>query len=115
MTVQPVTGIRKRAGKAIIEALEAEGVRHVFGLVGSHVLEIYDALLDSESIQHITCKHENTASGMADAYGRLTGRPGVVIVTAGPGATNSLSGVAQAYMAASPLIPSGTPAKEWTK
>ncbi|HEX2212177.1 MAG TPA: thiamine pyrophosphate-binding protein, partial [Mycobacterium sp.] len=87
-----------------MEAFEAEGVEHVFGLVGSHVLEIYDALLDSTSIRHITCKHENSASGMADAYGRLTGKPGVVLVTAGPGATNSLSGVAQAYMAASPLI-----------
>lgn len=104
MAVQSKTGTRKRAGAAIIEALEAEGVEHVFGLVGSHVLEIYDALADSTSIRHITCKHENTASGMADAYGRLTGKPGVVLVTAGPGATNSLTGVAQAYMAASPLI-----------
>lgn len=104
MTAQAATATTKRAGAAIVEALEAEDVRHVFGLVGSHVLEIYDALLDSESIQHITCKHENTASGMADAYGRLTGRPGVVVVTAGPGATNSLSGVAQAHMSASPLI-----------
>jgi len=103
MTVQGVTGTRKRAGTAIVEALEAEGVEHVFGLVGSHVLEIYNALHDS-SIRHITCKHENSASGMADAYGRLTGRPGVVLVTAGPGATNSLTGVAQAYMAASPMI-----------
>ncbi|CAN5557449.1 acetolactate synthase large subunit [soil metagenome] len=104
MTVQSATTTNKRAGAAIVEALEAEGVQHVFGLVGSHVLEIYDALLDSESIRHITCKHENTASGMADAYGRLTGRPGVVLVTAGPGATNSLTGVVQAYMSASPLI-----------
>lgn len=104
MTAQPATATRKRAGTAIVEALEAEGVQHVFGLVGSHVLEIYDALLESESIRHITCKHENTASGMADAYGRLTGRPGVVLVTAGPGATNSLTGVVQAYMSASPLI-----------
>jgi acetolactate synthase I/II/III large subunit len=104
MTVNASSGTRKRSGVAIVEALEAEGVEHVFGLVGSHVLEIYDALLDSPSIRHITCKHENTASGMADAYGRLTGKPGVVLVTAGPGATNSLTGVAQAYMAASPLI-----------
>ncbi|CAN5230452.1 acetolactate synthase large subunit [soil metagenome] len=104
MTVQSATTTNKRAGAAIVDALEAEGVQHVFGLVGSHVLEIYDALLDSESIRHITCKHENTASGMADAYGRLTGRPGVVLVTAGPGATNSLTGVVQAYMSASPLI-----------
>ncbi len=104
--MQTETGgrIKQRSGAAIIEALKAEGVEHVFGLVGSHVLEIYDALADEPSIRHITVKHETTASGMADAYGRLTGKPGVVLVTAGPGATNSLTGVAQAYMAASPLV-----------
>ena len=96
--------IRQRSGAAIVEALKAEGVEHIFGLVGSHVLAIYDALADEPGIRHITVKHETTASGMADAYGRLTGKPGVVLVTAGPGATNSLTGVAQAYMAASPLI-----------
>src|SRR5690606_27833872 len=85
-------------------ALVGEGVEYIFGLVGSHVLEIYDALHDAPSIRHITCKHENNAAVMADAYGRLTGKPGVVLVTAGPGATNSLTGVAQAYMAASPMI-----------
>lgn len=104
--MQTETGgrITQRSGTAIIRALKAEGVEHVFGLVGSHVLEIYDALADEPSIRHITVKHETTASGMADAYGRLTGKPGVVLVTAGPGATNSLTGVAQAYMAASPLV-----------
>ncbi len=96
--------VKQRSGKAIIEALKAEGVEHVFGLVGSHVLEIYDALADEPSIRHITVKHETAASGMADAYGRLTGKPGVALVTAGPGATNSLTGVAQAYMAASPMV-----------
>jgi acetolactate synthase I/II/III large subunit len=94
----------KRSGAAIVEALVAEGVEHIFGLVGSHVIEIYDALLDAPSIRHITVKHETTASGMADAYGRLTGKPGVALVTAGPGATNPITGVAQAYMAASPMI-----------
>jgi acetolactate synthase I/II/III large subunit len=96
--------IRQRSGAAVVEALLAEGVEHVFGLVGSHVLEIYDALADTPSIRHITVKHETTASGMADAYGRLTGRPGVALVTAGPGATNSITGVAQAYMSASPMV-----------
>lgn len=96
--------VRQRSGAAIVEALKAEGVEHIFGLVGSHVIEIYDALVDAPEIRHITVKHETTASGMADAYGRLTGKPGVVLVTAGPGATNSLTGVAQAYMSASPLI-----------
>lgn len=96
--------VRQRSGAAVVEAFKAEGVAHVFGLVGSHVLEIYDALADAPSIRHITVKHETAASGMADAYGRLTGKPGVALVTAGPGATNSLTGVAQAYMAASPVV-----------
>jgi len=95
---------RQRSGMAIVAALQAEGVEHIFGLVGSHVLEIYNALADVPTIRHITVKHENTASGMADAYGRLTGKPGVVLVTAGPGATNSLTGVAQAYTSAAPRI-----------
>ena len=104
MTATIEVATRQRAGDAIVEALKAEGVEFVFGLVGSHVIEIYDALLDAPEIQHITVKHETTASGMADAYGRMTGKPGVCLVTAGPGATNSLTGVAQAYMSASPLI-----------
>ena len=104
MTAAGTGLVRQRSGAAIVEALKAEGVEHIFGLVGSHVLEIYDAIADAPEIRHITVKHETTASGMADAYGRLTGKPGVVLVTAGPGATNSLTGVAQAYMSASPLI-----------
>jgi acetolactate synthase-1/2/3 large subunit len=104
MTATAQAGVTQRAGDAIVAALRAEGVEYVFGLVGSHVIEIYDALLDVPEIRHITVKHETTASGLADAYGRITGKPGVCLVTAGPGATNSLTGVAQAYMAASPLI-----------
>lgn len=104
MTIADTATTARRAGAAIIEALLAEDVEYIFGLVGSHVLEIYDALHDAPQIKHITCKHENNAAVMADAYGRLTGKPGVVVVTAGPGATNSLTGVAQAYMAASPLV-----------
>jgi acetolactate synthase-1/2/3 large subunit len=104
MGTSEVAQVRQRSGAAIVEALKAEGVEHIFGLVGSHVLEIYDALADAPAIRHITVKHETAASGMADAYGRLTGKPGVVLVTAGPGATNSLTGVAQAYMSASPMI-----------
>ncbi len=98
------TTVKQKPGQAIVEALRAEGVDVVFGLVGSHVIAIYDALADAPDIRHITVKHEGGASGMADAYGRLTGKPGVCLVTAGPGATNSLTGVAQAYMAASPMI-----------
>ena len=104
MDVGTGAAIRQRSGEAIVAALQAEGVEHIFGLVGSHVLAIYETLADVPAIRHITVKHETTASGMADAYGRLTGKPGVVLVTAGPGATNSLTGVAQAYTSASPMI-----------
>ena len=95
---------RKTAGQAVVEALLAEGVEIVFGLAGSHILSICDSLLDARSIRFVSIKHENNAASMADMYGRLTQRPGVCLVTAGPGATNSMTGVAQAYSAASPMV-----------
>jgi len=95
---------RKTAAQAVVDALLGEKVEMVFGLLGSHILAISDALLDAESIRFVSVKHENNAALMADMYGRLTHRPGVCLVTAGPGATNSLTGVAQAYAAASPLV-----------
>jgi acetolactate synthase-1/2/3 large subunit len=97
-------GMRKRAGQAVVEALVAEKVDTVFGLAGSHIHAICDALIDEEGIRFVVCKHENNAALMADLYGRVTGRPGVCLVTAGPGATNSMTGVAQAFAAASPVI-----------
>lgn len=96
--------MNKTAGWAVVEALVTEKVEFVFGLAGSHVLHIFDALAEQDSIRHVVTKHENNASLMAGMYGRLTGRPGVAVVTAGPGAVNSLSGVAQAYACASPMI-----------
>ncbi len=95
---------RKTAGQAVVDALVAEKVEMVFGLLGSHILAISDALLEARSIRFVSVKHENNAALMADMYGRLTHRPGVCLVTAGPGATNSLTGVAQAYTAASPMV-----------
>ena len=95
---------KKRAGQALVEALLAEGVEVVFGLAGSHIHAICDALIDAPGIRFVVCKHENNAALMADLYGRLTGRPGVCLVTAGPGATNSMTGVAQAFAVGSPLI-----------
>lgn len=92
------------AGRAVVEALRAEGVDRIYSLPGSHVLEIYDALADCPAIRLLTCKLESSISLMADIHGRLTGEPGVCLVTAGPGAANSLPGVAQAYDAASPLV-----------
>src|SRR3972149_5489907 len=92
------------AGRAVVEALEAEGVDRIYCLPGSHVLEIYDALAECPAITLVTCKLEGSISLMADVQGRLTGGPGVCLVTAGPGAANSLPGVAQASPAASPLV-----------
>ena len=94
----------KSAGQVVVDALSAEKVDTVFGLQGSHILSISDALLDAGGIRFVSVKHENNAALMADMYGRLTHRPGVCLVTAGPGGTNSLTGVAQAYTAASPLV-----------
>lgn len=107
---------RKTAGRAVVDALLAEKVEIVFGLAGSHILAICDSLVEEESIEFVLSKHENNAALMADMYGRLTQRPGVCLVTAGPGATNSLTGVAQAYNAASPIVHiSGTVPREAQK
>ena len=83
--------------RAVLDAFIDEKVEFVFGLTGSHVLSITDELVDAPQIRHIVSKHESHAAYMAGIYGYLSGRPGVVLVTAGPGATNSISGVGQAY------------------
>jgi acetolactate synthase I/II/III large subunit len=92
------------AGEAVVEALQEEGVERVYSVPGSHIHPIYDALSRVNSIRLITCKMEPNVSLMAEAHGRLTGKPGVCIVTAGPGCVNSMAGVAQAYGAASPMV-----------
>ena len=92
------------AGEAVVEALQEEGVERVYSVPGSHIHPIYDALSRVNSIRLITCKMEPNVSLMAETHGRLTGKPGVCIVTAGPGCVNSMAGVAQAYGAASPMI-----------
>lgn len=91
-------------GHAAIEVLKANGVEVVFGLNGDHVLRLYDGLADLGGITHVTVKHENNAALAAEAYGRLTGRPGVALTTAGPGALNSISGVASAMASGAPLV-----------
>jgi len=92
------------AGEAVAEALREEGVERVYSVPGSHIHPIYDGLSRVESIRFVTCKQEPNTSLMADAYGRLTGKPGVCVVTAGPGGLNSMAGVAQAYGGASPMV-----------
>ncbi|KPK17610.1 MAG: hypothetical protein AMJ67_12725 [Betaproteobacteria bacterium SG8_41] len=92
------------AGEAVAEALQEEGVGTVYSVPGSHIHPIYDGLSRVKSVRFVTCKQEPNTSLMADAYGRLTGKPGVCVVTAGPGCVNSMAGVAQAYGAASPMV-----------
>jgi acetolactate synthase-1/2/3 large subunit len=91
-------------GHIAAEVLEKNGVEVVFGLNGDHVLRLYDGLADIGGITHVTVKHENNAALAAEAYGRLTGQAGVAITTAGPGALNSISGVASAMASGAPLV-----------
>ena len=88
----------------IIECLKAEDVDYVFGYPGGAVLHIYDAFYAQEDVQHILVRHEQGATHAADGYARSTGKPGVVLVTSGPGATNAVTGIATAYMDSIPMI-----------
>lgn len=91
-------------GWAVVEALEAEGVEAVFGIPGVHNLPIYDALADGSTIRHYLARHEQGAGFMADAYARSSGRVGIVLATTGPGVTNSLTALANAYADSVPLV-----------
>ncbi|OYY51295.1 MAG: acetolactate synthase 3 large subunit, partial [Halothiobacillus sp. 28-55-5] len=91
-------------GQILVECLKAEGVDAVFGYPGGAVLHIYDALFQQEQVKHILVRHEQGAVHMADGYARATGKPGVVLVTSGPGATNAVTGIATAHMDSIPLI-----------
>ncbi|MDP3921564.1 MAG: biosynthetic-type acetolactate synthase large subunit [Candidatus Omnitrophota bacterium] len=88
----------------MIKSLEAEGVDYVFGLPGGAILPTFDALYDSKKLKFILVRHEQGASHMADGYGRATGRPGVCLVTSGPAATNTVTGLATAYMDSAPMV-----------
>jgi acetolactate synthase-1/2/3 large subunit len=88
----------------LIKALEMEGVDMVFGYPGGAVLALYDAIFRAEKLKHILTRHEQGAAHAADAYARVTGKPGVVIATSGPGATNLVTGIANAYMDSVPLV-----------
>lgn len=100
----PKQGKTMIGAQAVIASLEAEGVDLVFGYPGGQAIKIYDALYDSKILRHILCRHEQGAVHEADGYARATGKPGVVIVTSGPGATNTVTGIATAYMDSIPLV-----------
>ena len=87
-----------------VRSLEEQGIKHVFGYPGGAVLPIYDALDQQDKVEHILVRHEQAATHAADGYARATGRPGVVLVTSGPGATNAVTGIATAYMDSIPMV-----------
>src|SRR5881409_1902151 len=91
-------------GRAVVELLKAEQVRYIFGIVGSTFLDVLDALYDDRAVEYVNVRHEQAAAFMADGLARVTGRPGVCLVTSGPGATNLLTGVAAAHVAHSPVV-----------
>jgi acetolactate synthase-1/2/3 large subunit len=87
-----------------VRSLQDEGVKYIFGYPGGAVLHIYDALHAQDKVTHILTRHEQGATHAADGYARSTGKPGVVIVTSGPGATNAITGIATAYMDSIPMV-----------
>jgi len=88
----------------LVRALQDEGVEYLFGYPGGAALHIYDAIFKQQQVEHILVRHEQAATHMADGYARATGKPGVVLVTSGPGATNAVTGLATAHMDSTPII-----------
>ena len=89
---------------ALIQSLHKEGVELVFGYPGGAALHIYDAIFNQSDVDHILVRHEQGAVHAADGYARSTGKPGVALVTSGPGATNAITGLATAYMDSTPIV-----------
>lgn len=88
----------------LVRCLKDEGVKYIFGYPGGAALHIYDALYKQDDVRHILVRHEQGAAHAADGYARVTGKPGVVLVTSGPGVTNTVTGLATAYMDSIPMV-----------
>lgn len=96
--------MKLKGAQVVIECLREQGVNVVFGFPGGAILPVYDALYDAKDITHILTAHEQGATHAADGYARATGKVGVVFATSGPGATNTVTGIATAYMDSVPLV-----------
>ena len=88
----------------VVRCLQDEGIEYIFGYPGGAALHIYDALYKQDKVKHILVRHEQGATHMADGYARATGKAGVVLVTSGPGVTNTVTGIATAYMDSVPMV-----------
>ncbi len=96
--------VELNGAQIVIQSLKDEGVEYIFGYPGGAVLHLYDALFQQDDVKHILVRHEQGATHAADGYARATGKPGVVLVTSGPGATNAVTGIATAYMDSIPMV-----------
>ena len=96
--------MKLNGSEIILQFLKDEGVEFIFGYPGGAVLHIYDEIYKQDDVKHILVRHEQGATHMADGYARSTGKPGVVLVTSGPGATNAVTGIATAYMDSIPMV-----------
>ncbi|GJL82081.1 MAG: acetolactate synthase [marine bacterium B5-7] len=88
----------------LVRCLQDEGIKHIFGYPGGAALHIYDALYKQDVVKHVLVRHEQGATHAADGYARATGKPGTVLVTSGPGVTNTVTGIATAYMDSIPMV-----------
>jgi acetolactate synthase-1/2/3 large subunit len=104
MAKEPNVSTERSGANILVESLVRQGVEFVFGYPGGAVLPIYDALFADPRIRHILVRHEAGAAHAAEGYARSTGKPGVVLVTSGPGATNAVTGIADAFMDSIPLV-----------
>ena len=102
MTTAP--RVTRRAADLLVDCLAAEGCDYVFSVPGEETMDVLDALSDHPTVRHITTRHEQGAAFMADVYGRLTGRAAVAMATLGPGATNLVTGVADAFLDRAPMV-----------
>src|SRR5450432_3603146 len=98
------SGTTLTGAEIVFRCLQDEGVEFVFGYPGGAVLFIYDAFFKQKKVKHILVRHEQGALHAADGYARATGKPGVALVTSGPGVTNAVTGIATAYMDSIPMV-----------
>jgi acetolactate synthase-1/2/3 large subunit len=96
--------VELNGAQIVVQSLKDEGVEYIFGYPGGAVLHLYDAIFQQDDVKHILVRHEQGATHAADGYARATGKPGVVLVTSGPGATNAVTGIATAYMDSIPMV-----------
>src|SRR3972149_6590445 len=102
--MEAAASTKMTGAEIFFECLRREGVEIVFGYPGGAVLQLYDKLYDVDFLKHVLVRHEQGATHMAEGYAKASGKTGVVLVTSGPGATNTVTGIADAYMDSVPIV-----------